>query len=234
MDESGLFQIDRFRVPSEYPTDGDGGPVAKKSKLSSVLAKARKRAEKRKNEDTETPEEVDEESSSSSEEEVVEEMDVDEKSSVSEMQVDEDFKILENVAENKREKINMALPKWCQSPTLIQPKLENLEKLKKIKPLVRPEIYKNLKEMGFKNLFPVQSVLTTKLLERGPKRDFAVQGRGSPDDMFVFVYDNFSTNWIGKNSGIFDTNGSIGAQQNNTLYAWNGCCTDACSCRTNL
>ena len=209
MDESGLFQIDRFRVPSEYPTDGDGGPVAKKSKLSSVLAKARKRAEKRKNEDTETPEEVDEESSSSSEEEVVEEMDVDEKSSVSEMQVDEDFKILENVAENKREKINMALPKWCQSPTLIQPKLENLEKLKKIKPLVRPEIYKNLKEMGFKNLFPVQSVLTTKLLERGPKRDFAVQGRGSPDVRFCLRY--FSTNWVGKNSGIFDTNGSIGA-----------------------
>ena len=173
MDESGLFQIDRFRVP----TDGDGGPVAKKSKLSSVLAKARKRAEKRKNEDTETPEEVDEESSSSSSEEEIEEIEVDEKSSVSEMQVDEDFKILENVAEKKREKINMALPKWCQSPTLIQPKLENLEKLKKIKPLVRPEIYKNLKEMGFKNLFPVQSVLTTKLLERGPKRDFAVQGR---------------------------------------------------------
>ena len=177
MDESGLFQIDRFRVP----TDGGSEPATKKSKLSSVLAKARKRAEKRKNEDTETPEEVDEESSSSSsEDEEVEKMDVDEnfeKSSVSEMQVEEDFKILENVVEKKREKINMALPKWCQSPTLIPPKLENLEKLKKIKPLVRPEIYKNLKDMGFKNLFPVQSVLTTKLLERGPKRDFAVQGR---------------------------------------------------------
>ena len=179
MDESGLFQIDRFRVP----TDGGSEPATKKSKLSSVLAKARKRAEKRKNEDTETPEEVDEESSSSSssssEDEEVEKMDVDEnfEKTVSEMQVEEDFKILENVVEKKREKINMALPKWCQSPTLIPPKLENLEKLKKIKPLVRPEIYKNLKEMGFKNLFPVQSVLTTKLLERGPKRDFAVQGR---------------------------------------------------------
>jgi len=183
MDESGLFQIDRFRVP----TDGDRGPVAKKSKLSSVLAKARKRAEKRKNEDTETPEEVDEESSSSSSEGEIEEMDVDEKSSVSEMQVEEDFKILENVAEKKREKINMSLPKWCQSPTLIQPKLENLEKLKKIKPLVRPEIYKNLKEMGFKNLFPVQSVLTTKLLERGPKRDFAVQAPTGSGKTLAFL-----------------------------------------------
>jgi len=183
MDESGLFQIDRFRVP----TDGDEGPVAKKSKLSSVLAKARKRAEKRKNEDTETPEEVDEESSSSESEEEIEEMDVDEKSSVSEMQVDEDFKILENVAEKKREKINMELPKWCQSPTLIQPKLENLEKLKKIKPLVRPEIYKNLKEMGFKTLFPVQSVLTTKLLERGPKRDFAVQAPTGSGKTLAFL-----------------------------------------------
>ena len=119
-----------------------------------------------------------------------------------------DFKILENVIEKKKEKINLSLPKWCQDPVMIHPRLENLEKIKKIKPLIRPEIYKNLKEMGFKTLFPVQSTLTMKLLQRGPRRDFAVQGKlVILEESYRRLKMVFSTDGIGKNISISNTIG---------------------------
>lgn len=172
MEESGLFQIERFR-----PQEGDGEPAAKKSKsLARILEKAKKRAEHR--EKVKQNEEIDYETAAEVEPMSQDEPDVassnDVASSDDEMEP-ENFKILDNVTETKKETIDISLPKWCQQANAIPATFENLEKLKKIKTLVRPEIYANIKALGFKTLFPVQYVLITKLLSRGPRRDFAVQ-----------------------------------------------------------
>ena len=55
----------------------------------------------------------------------------------------------------------------------------DLPRIKTIKSLLEPELYENLKKfLKSKRLFPVQFALITKLLQRGPRRDYAVQGQG--------------------------------------------------------
>ena len=172
MDSNGLFNIARYR-----PTEASEKTESKKN---SMLERARQRALKRKLEAEKNAEtvsvadSVDSEKSESSESES--EIEEDKKSEVSE--VASDFQILEDVAALRRKKLRLDLPKWCQEPVII----EDVEpKLKTIKTLLPEQIYSNLKDQ-VKRLFPVQSCLIKQLVARGPRRDYAVQGRISVSD----------------------------------------------------
>lgn len=183
--EDGLFTVARFRPE----TDSSDKVEDKKSKL---LEKARKRKSKRltankddKGQSLENLSEFQKSLLNLAESELnVEaepEVNIDEHEVLNDGTPSEvssvDFDILEDVEAKKKIKLRPDIPIWFQSPKIIPEICENdLPKLKSLKSILDDGIYKSLKNhLPSKRLFPVQSYFIQKILERGPRRDYAIQ-----------------------------------------------------------
>lgn len=183
MDENGLFQTGK-RFDHSDPVQRDTA-----AEKNAFLAKIKARAAKRKNETSDLPPpKVNRQKSAviapksgaqkrEAKTEVVETDDLPEAviETVDELEADDDFDIFSDFQQSKKQKIAAAFPRWCQNATKIAADFVADSPIDSIQSLINPQLYQNLLDLGYSQLFPVQSAIIPQLLKTGPNRDYAIQ-----------------------------------------------------------